>query len=339
LFYAQRNFFGLGYYLGAAGTLDQMRGLTDLTGNSLNWYGLNADPIAQWRGAAERITSYILAGKFSEKARWPGYNPAAPLELLVTGLVLEDSNGHEKISLDLNGGDGLLITEGPIGGGKRIFLHQLTGVLPHEEGSITFGGIEGRPGERMVLFQYPNMVENSFREAMCSLKSGPAEEAIQNFSDEEIRQALVESGFGESLGESAQDLLQDPSDGSLGKMQLAKDGLSLPQLQMLQIARVLLHKPPVLILDNATSALSPEGVDRAYRLLRNARPSGIIISFSDVHHKQKMPYHNKLGSFDPEHKFSFTVIERMPAIREPPPPPPAPRGTAGKVKDWFWRNW
>ena len=336
LFYAQRNFFGLGYYLGAAGTLDQMRGLTELTGNSLNWYGLNADPIAQWRGAAERITSYILAGKFSEKARWPRYDPVAPLQLTVAGLKLENSNGHEKISLDLRGGDGLLITEGPIGGGKRIFLHQLTGVLPHEEGWITFGGIEGKPGERMVIFQYPNMVENSFREAMCSLKSGSAEEDVRNFSNDEIRHALMDSGFAESLGESAGDLLQNPSDGSLGKIQLAKDGLSLPQLQMLQIARALLHKPAVLILDNATSALSPEGVDRAYRLLRNARPSGIIISFSDVHHKQKMPYHNRLGSFDPEHKFSLSVIEpAIPGL----PAPAAPRRTADKVSDWFWRNW
>ena len=187
--YAQRNFFGPGYYLGAAGTLDQMRGLTELTGNSLNWYGLNADPIAQWRGAAERITSYILAGKFSKNARWPSYDSGAPLELSITDLALENAEGGGKISLDLKGGEGLLIMEGPIGGGKRIFLHQLTGVLPHEEGSITFGGIAGRPGDRMVLFQHPNIMQNSFREAMCSLKGGAAEEASQNFSDDEIRQA------------------------------------------------------------------------------------------------------------------------------------------------------
>ncbi len=335
LLYAQRNFFGPGYYLGAAGALDQIRGLTDLTGASLNWYGLNADPIAQWRGAAERITSYILAGKFSENARWPRYDPEAPLELAITDLVSENADGGSKISLDLKGGDGLLITEGPIGGGKRIFLHQLTGVLPHEEGSITFGGIAGKPGDRMVLFESPNIKQNSFREALCTIKSGSAEESVQNFPDEEIRRALIEAGFAESLGESAEDLLQNPSDGSLGKIQVAKDGLSLPQLQMLQIARALLHKPPVLILDNATSALSAEAVDRTYDLLKIKRPNGITISFSDVHHKQKMPFHNKVGYFDPDRNFSWTVIERAPAL----PPPPSQDGTANKVIDWLRAHW
>ncbi len=337
--YAQRNFFGPGYYYGAAGTLDQIRGLTDLTGNSLNWYGLNADPIAQWRGAAERITSYILASKFSENARWPRYDPEAPLELSITDLVLENAEGGGKISLDLKGGDGLLITEGPIGGGKRIFLHQLTGVLPHEEGSITFGGIAGRPGDRMVLFEHPSITQNSFREAMCSLKRGSAEEDQQNFSDEEIRRALIGTGFAESLGESAKDLLRNPGDDSLGRIQAAKNGLSFPQVQMLQIARALLHKPPVLILDNATSALSAEGVDRVYALLRNRRPNGITISFSDVHHKQKheMSFHNKVGYFDPDRNFSWTVIERAPAILALPPP--SRRGTANKVIDWLRANW
>ncbi len=339
LLYAQRNFFGHGYYLGAAGTLDQMRGLTDLTGNSLNWYGLNADPIAQWRGAAERISSYILAGKFSETARWPRYDPEAPLELSITDLALENAEGGGKISLDLKGGDGLLITEGPIGGGKRIFLHQLTGVLPHEEGSITFSGIAGKPGDRMVLFEHPNISQNSFREAMCSFKGGSAEEAVQDFSDEEIRTALKNAGFADSLGESAEDLLRNPSDDSLGRIQAAKNGLSLPQVQMLQIARALLHKPPVLILDNATSALSTEGVDRAYAFLRNRRPNGITISFSDVHHKQKheMSFHNKVGRFDPERNFSWTVVERPPAVLALPPP--SRRGTVHNAVEWLRANW
>jgi ABC-type uncharacterized transport system fused permease/ATPase subunit len=339
LFYAQRNFFGLGYYLGAAGTLDQMRGLTELTGNSLNWYGLNADPIAQWRGAAERITTYILAGKYSGKARWPRYDPSAPLALSITDLVLEDTNGGSKISLDLKGGDSLLITESPIGGGKRIFLHQLTGVLPHEVGTITFGGISGKPGERMVLFQHPNIVQHSFREAMCSLRGRPVEEALQSFPAQEIRQALIDAGFAASLGESADGLLQDPGDDSLGRIQIAKNGLSLPQVQMLQIARALLHKPPVLILDNATSALSEEGVKKAYTLLQKRRPGGITISFSDVHHEQKLPFHNKMGRFDPDRSFSLTVIEHKPAVAALSVLPPAPRGTAEKVFDWLKANW
>jgi vitamin B12/bleomycin/antimicrobial peptide transport system ATP-binding/permease protein len=336
LFYAQQNFFGLGYDLGAAGALDQIRGLTDLTGSSLNWYGLNADPIAQWRGAAERITSYILAAKFSEKARWPRYERTAPLELLIVGLAMQNSNGHGNISLDLKAGDALLITEGPIGGGKRILLHQLTGVLPHEEGSIVFGGISGRPGERMVLFQYPNITETSFREALSSLKTGQTEELTRKFSDDEIRSALIDSGFAESLGEAADDLLRHPGDDSLARIQLAKNGLSLPQVQMLQIARALLHRPAVLILDNATSALPPESVAKAYRLLRDKRPGGIVISFSDVHLKEKIPYHNKVGTFDPERNFTWRVAESS------PPAAPAglpPQTTAAKAKEWLRKNW
>ena len=337
--HAQRNFFGPGYYLGAAGTLDQIRGLTDLTGNSLNWYGLNADPIAQWRGAAERISSYILAGNFSESARWPRYDPEAPLELSIADLALENADGGGKISLELKGGDGLLITEGPIGGGKRIFLHQLTGVLPHEGGSITFGGISGKPGDRMVLFQHPNFTQNSFREAMGSFKSGAAEVALKNFSDEEIRQALIDAGFAESLGDSAEDLLLYPGDDSLGRIRAAKNGLSLPQAQMLQIARALLHRPPVIILDNATSALSEDGVDRVYALLQIVRPHGITISFSDVHHQQKheMSFHNKVGYFDPDRNFTWTVTDRAPAILALPAP--SRRRTADKVIDWLRANW
>ena len=336
LFYAQRNYFGMGYYLGAAGTLDQMRGLTELTGSSLNWYGINADPIAQWRGAAERISAYILAGKFSESARWPRYEPAAPLELQIADLVLEDTDGGSKISFDLKGGDSRLITESPLGGGKRIFLHQLTGVLPHEEGNIVFGGISGNPSERMVLFQYPKIAQHSFREAMVSLRGGPSEEAAHRFPDEEIREALWEAGFAASLGGSAEALLQYPGDDSLGKIQIAKNGLSLPQLQMLQIARALLHSPPVLILDNATSALSEEGVKRAYAVLRQRRPGGITISFSDVHHEQILQFHNKLGSFDHDSHFSLRDNAPKPAMLALPAPR---RGTGRKVFDWVKRNW
>ncbi len=199
----------------------------------------------------------------------------------------------------------------------------------------------------MVLFEHPSIAQNSFREALCLLKSGAAEEDERHFSDEEIRQALIGAGFAETLGEAALDLIQNPGDGSLGRIQVARDGLSFPQLQMLQIAKALLHKPQVLILDNATSALSTEGVERTYTLLQYYRPKGITISFSDVHNKLKMPFHNKVASFDPGHDFIWTVIERAPAIPAtpvialpPPPPPPPPRpGALDNIFDWLRNNW
>jgi hypothetical protein len=76
-----------------------------------------------------------------------------------------------------------------------------------------------------------------------------------------------------------------------------------------------------------------------YALLQIVRPHGITISFSDVHHQQKheMSFHNKVGYFDPDRNFTWTVTDRAPAILALPAP--SRRRTADKVIDWLRANW
>lgn len=66
--------------------------------------------------------------------------------------------------------------------------------------------------------------------------------------------------------------------------------LSLGEQQKIAIIRAIITKPDILIMDEASSALSPEDEEKSYKYLREQMPESCIISVG--HRESLSKFHN-----------------------------------------------
>lgn len=76
--------------------------------------------------------------------------------------------------------------------------------------------------------------------------------------------------------------------------------LSGGEQQKLMFARVLLHKPDILILDEITAAIDEEGGDKLYREMVEKMPDALMISIA--HNEHIIKHHTHHAELDPENK-------------------------------------
>jgi putative ATP-binding cassette transporter len=145
-------------------------------------------------------------------------------------------------------GDSVLIT-GPSGSGKSTILRALVGLWPYERGRV----LQPRDFDFMVMPQKPNLPIGSLRAALAYPREPGAHD------DESCRRALalVElSALAPRLDEEAH----------------WAQVLSGGEQQRLALARVFLHRPAWLFLDEATSAIDENAELAFYHRLRSALP-------------------------------------------------------------------
>jgi branched-chain amino acid transport system ATP-binding protein len=154
---------------------------------------------------------------------------------------------------------------GPNGAGKSTLLHAVMGALPIAGGSVRFEGrpLAGVPTERIV------------RQGMALVPEG--RHIFPDLSvDENLRLGLVGRGSANGIAEDLQWV------GTLfpvvHEFRHRQAGLlSGGQQQQLAIARALVSKPRLLLLDEPSLGLAPSVVETVWSTLSQIRENGVTI--------------------------------------------------------------
>ncbi|HSO26886.1 MAG TPA: ABC transporter ATP-binding protein, partial [Anaerolineales bacterium] len=180
----------------------------------------------------------------------------------------------ENCNLQIFAGDRILL-EGPSGGGKSTLASLLTGLRKPEAGSLLLQGYDrqilGAEAWRERVVMAPQFQENHvFTETFAfNLLMGrrwpPRPEDLQ-----EAEEICRELGLG--------DLLERMPSGF--QQMLGESGwrLSHGERSRLYIARTLLQKADLIILDESFGALDPENLNRALRCVLNRAPTLLVIA-------------------------------------------------------------
>lgn len=157
--------------------------------------------------------------------------------------------------------------KGDSGCGKTCLLKALNGLWAYGRGDIVYP----KRATTMYAAQEVKLPGVSLKQLVCL----PDDELT--FKDASVAAALHRAGMGDFI----EHLDQDMRDGTLWD-QLLSGG----QKQKLVLARILLHQPAILFLDEATGALDPDSKIAFHQAIKDHCPSITVIS---VMHEQEPP--------------------------------------------------
>ena len=197
-----------------------------------------------------------------------------PVETLeAKGLAIgREKTVRDKIELSIGKGDTLLI-KGGSGGGKTTLLLTLVGVVSQRSGLVLWNGL---PVERIdptslrkrIAYAGPDpyLVEGTIEE---NLLFGQGDESRISAADRLRALHIAGATFVDDLAGREKFLLSENG-----------DGISAGQKQRLSIARAVLSKPDVLLLDEATANIDERLEQVVMHRIREALPDALIIAIS-----------------------------------------------------------
>ncbi len=256
------------YFSGALplGSLMQTSQAFGQVQGALSWFIDAYVNLADWHATTSRLTGFHHAVQSvrADARDHAGVERATATDgaLTLDGLALTLPQGGTPLvraDLTVRPGDTLLIT-GPSGSGKSTILRAIAGIWPFGRGRIALpaGGTATANGS-MVLPQKPYLPIGTLRAAVTY---PAAPDAFEAEAVREVLDAVGMAGFADRLDEEDH----------------WSQRLSGGEQQRIAIARVLLHKPDWLYLDEATSACDPETEERLYGLLRARLPGTTLVS-------------------------------------------------------------
>ena len=224
--------------------------------------------LAQFQTALEQTSESTPAHEASSRAAGsPRAMPAhaAPAaELRIAGLMLHTAEGQVLLrNLHLHAvAPQWLLLQGPSGIGKTTLLRALAGLWPYYQGQM-----DVRADRCMFLPQRPYLPQGSLR-AVVSYP-GVAQQGghKQSCDADAIERALHQVGLGQWCGQ-------------LDQEQEWRRILSGGEQQRLSLARVLLHQPQALFLDEASSQLDEDAAQALMRMLRQCLPHMLCVGTS-----------------------------------------------------------
>ncbi len=187
---------------------------------------------------------------------------SAPYSLRVTGLGKSFNRRmiFSGISFELQGNQSITIT-GRNGSGKSTLMKIIAGVLAASRGDVgvSHGGTAVSKAELHTILGFVSPYLQLYDEFSGAENLELAQEIRGSAADRSlIRQALDRVG----LGQRGNDLLRTYSSG---------------MKQRLKYAAALIHRPPILLLDEPTSNLDDNGKAIVHEIIREQREHGLLI--------------------------------------------------------------
>jgi vitamin B12/bleomycin/antimicrobial peptide transport system ATP-binding/permease protein len=243
---------------------------------AFNWLVDNYPKMADWTASARRVASLMIALDALEEAEESegvgrisigkeGTGPALRLQDLSVRLndgtaVVDDTD------VSIAPGERVLIA-GASGSGKSTLVRAIAGLWPWGGGAI-----EVKQGAKMFLLpQRPYVPIGTLRRA-ATYPDAPESRSLKD-----IAAAFEQVGL-EALVDKIDH--EGPWDQTL----------SGGEKQRLAFARILLHKPDIVVLDEATAALDPKSQNRLMELLVD-RPELTLLSVG--HRPELEPFHTR----------------------------------------------
>jgi putative ATP-binding cassette transporter len=230
---------------------------------AFNWLVENYPRLADWTASARRLASLLVSLDHLEHAeceatagritRKPAEDRALRLRNL--SVTLDDGSAVvQEADIEIAPGEKVLIV-GESGTGKSTLVRAIAGLWPWGGGEILikFDGLFLMPQQSYVPL-------GTLRRAVTyPLASEAVDDAV-------VRQTVEEVGLGHFL-----DRL-DEEDTHW------EHTLSGGEKQRLAFARVLIHRPSIIVMDEATAALDPLSQDQLMRLVLKQLPDATIVS-------------------------------------------------------------
>jgi putative ATP-binding cassette transporter len=229
---------------------------------AFSWLVDNYPKFADWTASAGRVASLIVSLDHLDRAEKAGVGlierndcDRTALRLADLSVTLDDGTVVvNEAEVCIHPGEKVLVV-GESGTGKSSLVRAIAGLWPWGGGKL-----EIQEGARMFLLpQRAYIPLGTLRRAVTYPK------AVDEIPGDEVAEAMEQVGLSQLI-----ERLDD--DGSWDQT------LSGGEKQRIAFARLLVHKPDILIMDEATSALDPPSQEHLMKLIQKRLPKMTIIS-------------------------------------------------------------
>jgi putative ATP-binding cassette transporter len=243
---------------------------------AFNWLVDNYPRLADWTASASRVSSLMVSLDNLERAESGdgvgrierGDAAGAALRLTDLSVMLDDGTAVVKdAEVVIAPGERVLVA-GESGTGKSTLVRAIAGLWPWGEGSI-----QVESGAKMIL-----MPQRAYVPAGSLRRAATYPEPADSKEIDEVAKALKQVGLGHLVDRLDEEAPWDRT-------------LSGGEKQRLAFARLLLHRPDIIVLDEATSALDPASQDKLMELLTKELDATTIVSVG--HRPELEAFHNR----------------------------------------------
>ena len=267
---------------------------------AFNWLVDNYPRLADWTASARRAASLMVSLDALERAEQgdgigritrTNDGEGAALRLRELSVTLDDGTAVlDDTDISIKPGERVLIA-GESGTGKSTLVRAIAGLWPWGEGVI-----EVQKGAKLMLLpQRPYIPIGTLRRA-ATYPDAPESHEI-----DKVQEAFKRVGL-EHLIDRIED--EAPWDQTL----------SGGEKQRLAFARIFLHNPDIIVLDEATAALDPESQDKLMSLLSKQPETTAMVSVG--HRPELEAFHNRKVVLE-RRKGGAKLVSDIKLVRKP----------------------